>query len=101
MLPPLVAVEVHTRYLPPVTLDVPDPRESPDTSAPGVGSRVLALLRPRLVVRSPFGTQTSAPYGEPGPSQWGTVRLALGAAVVGVLALALVGAASLLRRRGR
>lgn len=93
----LVSVELRTRYLPPVSWAL-DEQRAPSSAGGGFGAWLLAQLRPAVSVSTPFGSFKKAPYGEPGA--WSPALLiALGATVLGVLALAVVGARSLLRRR--
>lgn len=60
----------------------------------GAGAAWLKVLKPELIVYPKGGGQpfVYAPYGAPGPTQWGTAEAVVGVAVIAVLALAVVGA---------
>jgi hypothetical protein len=59
----------------------------------------MRWLRPAVTVRTPFGTWTKAPAGDPGASLFPVFAVVAGVAVVGTLGLAVVGAVSLTRSR--
>jgi hypothetical protein len=63
----------------------------------GPPSLFVRLIRPAITFTHPWGVLRKAPAGEPGPWQLGAALVA--GVVVLLLALAVVGAASLLRRR--
>lgn len=66
----------------------------------GLGKAAARILRPHLHLDLPGGLPAVdwAPEGRPGPSKWPVVAVPAVLLVVGVLALAVVGARSLLRR---
>lgn len=72
------------------------PSPSPRSSGPGWFVR---WLKPEVIVTTAFGTVRRAPGGHPLTTTWPMVPVVLGVVVLSVLALAAVGAASLLRGR--
>lgn len=82
------SVTIKTRLLPDVTLDL-------SGTAGGGGVNVAGLLKPSVTISIPgLVNETVAPFGTPGPSLFPFFAV-LG---VGVLLLAGLGAAHLLRR---
>lgn len=64
----VTGVTIRTRYLPDIVLDHPF-----DTS--GQPNPVLDFLKPQITINTRVGSDTSSPYGDPGPTQWPVVQL--------------------------
>ncbi len=82
-------IKIESEYLPPVVID--DPFKA------GPPNAVLSRLKPKITVTLKDGLGgpvTIAPYGEPGPNKWGTIKV-IGGLVVGLL---VVGSVYLVRR---
>lgn len=69
------------------TVHVEDPLGANQTE-PGLGSRVMSFIKPRITLETALGPTVMAPWGEPGPTKWPKVQvgLAVGTLVVAWLA---------------
>ena len=76
-------VELRSRLLPPINVEVSGPSGPPSTAG-----RLVRALQPAVTVRSPLGTFVLAPYGEPDPGAWkgNLAAVIAGVAAVGGLA---------------
>ena len=74
-------VEVHTKYLPVITASMPLGPSVPGAE-PSKPDLLVRFMQPkvRLVLAAPFSPIDIVPAGEPGPTQWPTLRWALLAA---------------------
>lgn len=99
----LVEVEVRSRHLPPIRWN-----SEPDTSAgpsggggggggPGLGKMLARWVRPAVTVKTPLGTWSRAPYGEPGETTWPMLGFVLVVAAVAVVGFAVVGVVASVR----
>lgn len=83
LIPAGTVVTVETQYFPPLTVDLsPGPAGTP----PGIGGLITAALKPRVTITLKGQTLARvAPYGDPVPNKWPTVKIVL--AVVAGLAV--------------
>jgi hypothetical protein len=93
-----VELELRTRHLPPVRWNSEAEASSTVHGSGGgraagfdLGELVLRWLRPAIEVRTPFGTWTRAPHGDPGTSSWPLVPYVAGVIAIVVVAFAAVG----------
>lgn len=78
LIPAGTIITVETKYFPPLVVDLsPEPVGTP----PGIGGRITAALKPKITLALKGQVLTRvAPYGEPVPNQWGTVKIVLAVA---------------------
>lgn len=83
LIPAGTVVTVETKFFPPLTVDLsPEPAGTP----PGLGGMITGFLKPRVTLTLQGRVLARvAPYGEPVPSKWPTVKIVL--AVVAGLAV--------------
>lgn len=77
-------LRIESAWLPPIVIARPFADSGPSPVASAVGS----FLRPAITIRMVGGSEyRKAPYGEPGPSKWGYIPLALVAILAVMVAL--------------
>jgi hypothetical protein len=91
---PEFTVEVRTAHLPTFRTDSDELTAPSDGVAPWWGT----WLKPEVLVRHPFGTWRSAPYGDPGETTWPLVAVVAGVVVLVVLGLAVRGVVALVSK---
>ena len=75
-------IKIESAFLPPI--DLPEPFK------PGPPNPLLQLIKPRITLQTSLGEKVLTPYGDPGPSRWPQVKMALLLAGVGFLVYRLV-----------
>ena len=68
-------IKIESAFLPPI--DLPEPFK------PGPPNPLLQLLKPKITLQTSLGEKVLTPYGDPGPSKWPMVKMALLYAFVG------------------
>lgn len=74
-------VTIETRFTPAITLKQP-------LAGGGAPSPFALLFKPKITVKTRFGTSEQAPYGEPGQTLWPLLQV--GGMIAAVVALALM-----------
>jgi hypothetical protein len=95
------SLELTTRHLPTLRLDSAELLAPSTADTPWIVRVLGRFFRPLVRLRHPFGVLSRAPYGDPGPTTWPALGVALGAVVLAVVGLALYGLAQLVRHAGR
>ena len=85
------ALHIRSNYGP--DIDVPNP------FAPAEPNAALQALQPMITLDTDAGPVIIAPYGQPGPTQWGNALAGLGGLGIVVLGLAGYGAYKLITSR--
>jgi hypothetical protein len=85
------AIHIRSNYGP--DIDIPNP------FAPAPPNAALEALQPMIVLETDAGPVSVAPYGTPGPTQWGTALAGLGGLGIFILVLAGYGGYKLLTNR--
>ena len=70
-------IKIESAFLPPI--DLPEPFK------PGPPNPLLQLLKPKITLQTSLGEKILTPYGDPGPSKWPMVKMALLSAFVGFI----------------
>lgn len=75
-------IKIESAFLPPI--DLPDPFK------PGPPNPLLQWLKPRITLDTSLGTKVLTPYGDPGPSRWPQVKMAMLVLGVGFLVYKMI-----------
>jgi hypothetical protein len=81
-------IRVETRWTPPIVIT--DPFGGSPKAGPGMGAQIGRWFRPAVTVETALGPIRTAPWGEPGPSQWPVVRTGMMLAIIGLAGVFLL-----------
>lgn len=78
------SIRLETRWTPAIVIQ--DPFGRTPSPGPGMGAQTAKFLRPKITVETPLGPLKTAPWGEPGPSQWPLVQIGAAVILIGLAA---------------
>lgn len=81
------SIRIETRWTPAIV--IADPFGGSPSAGPGMGAQAGRLLKPKITVETSLGPVKTAPWGEPGPSQWPMIQIGAAAFLIGLAAFFL------------